>query len=845
MIIDSSAIQSYIDCLKKESLKNDFCGLNCYLIQKSDGLEKKNLLITLKARRELPVFLYSILDYCQQRYEYIEKNQQIAQINDLVYYSEKVWRIIKIREEQATVQELIEKKTENVWLSNLITIAPKDCSFQQSQKIKIDFSDTNLKIISYYESYYRWSNLVKDKYSGFLKHDKIEKHNKINSRILIISPDNGYFKKILNDIPHIPFTCENRSSASCTSYYHVADIYKIFDIPNGIQLINKEYNEIFIIGDNNIRKHLSDLIGLVDRGIIDRFVLIGTEKPETNFPLTEWTWTKEEYNAWCNKPISGKIRLKITGEIVWNGKSNGVEELKTLVYEIIDITQSIRQNFYNIRLDYIYYFINEYLRYILPPDHQCLSEINKKTNDFLNGDDFKNAFYEITVFDQGIIKSWCDKLTNAFNQLNLFFIKINPKFNHIQCSLKSLEDFERFNGGRYVLAARDILEECQRTNELHNPQYHIGSIPLFDSHNKSFDQIVDSDLNTSNAQYIFPFIFNRAQLETMLECNGDVKLFLYEGIEDFKYVKVLEAHQRHFLFKIQHPDRKLFFDSEYLVMEKPVQELSIESKEHSDNFKETLFKEFDKLEKGKKDFFEQLYCLDDLDYQSREYQSQDKTEYEITFEDEETFVLPGFRRIILVEKLDPDKERYLEVPLGAVQKGQTIIVYRNQNKHLIYDILKEQDNSGLIQEIEKTSNLWFSSIREIQRKIGSDYSVLEQLFANKGIKLTYPTLHGYLQHDRKFPQEIETIEAIRQIAVEKGLSDSYLKTTLQMENILKRKKQYHSITITLGRGISDEIIRHFLTGEKGDLLEKLDPDIFEVLKLNVKQGKVKFINKKQ
>ncbi|MCX6234348.1 MAG: hypothetical protein NT175_06425 [Bacteroidetes bacterium] len=844
MTINSSTIQSYNDCLKRESGKNDFNSLNFYIIQKSDGLEKRNLLITLKVRRELPVFLSSILEYCQEKYERIEKTNRIAHINDLVYYGEKVWRVIQLVEGKAIIQDLIEKKSDRISLATVVAIDPTDYIFQ-FRKIKIDFSSPSLKIISYYESYFDWLKIIRKKYSGFLEHCDSNPQEKIHSKALVISPDSGYYKRILTELSQIPFICDNQNSASCTSFFPIANIYKAFDIAENIQKINQEYNEVVVIGDNNIRKHLSEVIRLTDRGIIKRFILIGTEKPETNFPLTEWHWTIEEYKIWNDKPIGGEIRLKITGETIWNGVSNGVEELKVLVTKIIDTTQSLRQNIPGIRLDKVYYLVNEYLRYLLPPNYPHLAEIAQKINDYLNCDDFKDAFYEKSIFDQETIKDWSNQLRVLFDKLNYFFQTKSPKFNHIKSSLRSMEDLERFSGGRYILATRDLLEECRGIKDLHNEQYRIGSIPLFDCQNTSFDKIIDSELNTPNAQFIFPFIFNRAQLETMIECNGDVKLYLYEGLEDFKYVKVLEAYQKQFLNKIQGEDRKLFFNSEYVISEKHSKESSDQTTEQNTDSHNGLFAEFNKLSSERRNFFEQLYNVDDVDYQSREYQPQDTSEYEITFEDGETFVLPAFRRIILVEKSGNDEQRHFEIPLGSVTIDQEIIVYRNHNKHLIYNILKEQDKSGLIQEIEMASNLWFSTVREIHHLIKNNYWILEQLFADKGIKLTYQTLHGYLLHERKFPAETETLEAIRHIAIDKELSNSYLKIPNQLQNILKRKKQYLSLTIILGKGISDEIIRHFLTGVKGDILEKLDPDIFEVLKLNVKQGKVKSILKKK
>jgi hypothetical protein len=844
MTTDTLALKAYINQLKLSAETEDFIQLNSYLIQKSSELEKKDLLITLKSRRELPVFLKAILAYSEQKYAFIEKNKLSAQLNDLVLYQEKVWKVTQIEEEKATIQELIEKKPKSVVLTELSKINNDDTIYQQSRKIRIDFSKPDLKIISYYEGYCNWLTAIKQKYT--IKNNSNEILNQKEGKVLIISPDNGYYNQINKYYAKIPFSCNELLSASCTSYDPIVDIFSKFDIAQNSKQIQQTYNEIFIIGDKNILNHLSDIIRLVNRGWIERFVLIGTEKPEMNYPLTEWHWTKEEYNLWNNKPISGDVRLKITGEATWNSISNGVDELKKLVNEIINITQSIRQNYIGIHLEKVYYFINEYLRYLLPPNHQYLHEINQKTCNYLHCEEFKDAFYEKAIYDQQTIMDWAIRLDNAFEKLNQFFQKNSPKFIHIQSSLKNKEDFQKFSGGRYVLATRDMLDKCQGTLGLHNQEQKIGSVPLFDTQSTSFDQIVDSDLNTPNAQFIFPFIFNRAQLETMLEANGDVKLYLYKDIEEFKYVKVLESHQRKFLNKVQHSDRKLFFDCEYIVNGRLAQEASIELNLQSDTFNEVLIREFEALESSQRDFFEQLYNVDDFDYQyeTREYRSHDISEYEITFEDNEVFVFPGFRRIILIEYSEGNIERYLEIPSASIQKGQDIIVYRNQNKDLLYDILKNQDTSGLMQEIERASNLWFSTIKEIVRRIDGNYSTLEQIFVNEGIHLTHQTLHGYLQHERKFPKETEILEAIRLIAINNDLSNSYLTQPSQLENILKRKKQYLSLSITLGRGISDEIIRHYLTGEKGELLEKLDNDVFEVLKLNVKQGKVKSIAKK-
>jgi hypothetical protein len=537
MATDVLALQFYIDQLKLSSGTKNFIQLNSILIQKSYELAKKDLLITLKARKELPVFLNAILTYSEQRYVFIKKDKLLPQLNDLVLYQEKAWRVTHVEGEKATIQDLIEKKTNSVFLNELSKIDKDDTTYQLNRKIRLDFSKPDLKISSsYYEGYYNWLNVIKQKYT--IRDSNNEISDQREGKILIISPDNGYYDQIRKCYAHIPFSCNGQPSASCASYEPIVDILPKFDIAQNSKQIQQTYNEIFIIGDKNILHHLSDITGLVNRGWIERFVLIGTERPEMNYPLIEWHWTKEEYNIWNNKSIRGDVRLKITDETTWNNMSNGVDELKKLVNEIINITNSIRQKYIGIHLDKVYYFINEYLRYILPPDHQYLQDISQKIYNYLYSSEFKDAFYEKAVYDQLTIKDWTSQLDNAFQKLNQFFKKNSPKFSHIQSALKNKKIFQKFSGGRYVLATRDMLDNCQDILALHNYKYNIGTIPLFDNQNTNFDQIVtSSDLNTPNAQFIFPFIFNRAQLETMLEANGDVKLYLYRDIEEFKYYK--------------------------------------------------------------------------------------------------------------------------------------------------------------------------------------------------------------------------------------------------------------------------------------------------------------------
>ncbi|MCF6183105.1 MAG: hypothetical protein L3J56_00520 [Bacteroidales bacterium] len=851
MKINKETLQNYIDCLKKQSYNNSFIDINKYLINKSINFEEnKCLLITLKARKEISSLLFSILSYAKNKYNFIPVVKEPIEIGNLVFYDNKVWKVIEVINNIANIKELIK----GVEKSNIDTI---NLTVIENTQIKhkrrtIDFANNiDLYNPENYIAYDKWINNIR---ANFPQHKEPEIQNIEKNKILIISHDNGIIIKALKKYSDIPFknirnNGKEQSSNNCSNYLSIADIYQQYDFTSNAREINDNYNEIFIIGDKNIHKYFPELVKLQDKGRIKRFVLIGTDKPETNYPLIEWNWTKEEFNLLENKNITGEIRLKITGENIFNEISNDFSKLQELVTKILNLVSDIREKHNGIFLNNVYYFVNEYLRFMLPAGKEneisktYLEEIHNKTIEYLESGDFKDAFYQKAVFNQDTIIRYSQQFLEIFKNINSFFYEKSPKYIHITSSLKNMEDFDDFSGGRHIITTRDTLEKNKKIQELHNKDRKIGSIRLFDKNknNINFNQIIDTDLNASGAQFIFPFIFNRAQYELMLEANGDTKLYLYDKLEDYKYANVLKAHEQRFLNKIQHEGRNLFFECKYNISEEPIAVPELQPKE-TQTYNEKVIEEYNRLTDNEKDFFGHLYDVDDFNYSQREeYHPHDTSEYGVVFEeDNENYIIRGNRRVILI-----DSEKHLEIPLSYIQVGQEIIIYRNQSKELIYQILLNQDKSGLMQDIENASNLWFNTLKKIKEKIRHQTVSLYDLFSQQGINISKQRLINYLEHNSKFPKEEKILEAIIRIAIQQDLPDEYLKTEEQLYNILKWRSKYHSLTITLGRGISDEILHHYLTGNKGELLNKIDPDIVEVLKLNIKQGIVKSIVKKK
>ena len=197
-------------------------------------------------------------------------------------------------------------------------------------------------------------------------------------------------------------------------------------------------------------------------------------------------------------------------------------------------------------MENIFHLINGYLRYVLPPGHDYLNSMTIEVSEYLSGDAFRSAFYEKAVFDQDLIKHYSDTLLIYFSALTEFFRVNSPKYIHVLAGLSNNEEFTSYTAGRYLLSTRMMTEFYLGIKAFNNEVGKIGTVPLFDPERDCFEKIIEFELNSPSTIY-FSFSFKTQQLEDMLEAKGDVKLYVYDEIEDFKYSKVLEALKKRFL----------------------------------------------------------------------------------------------------------------------------------------------------------------------------------------------------------------------------------------------------------------------------------------------------------
>lgn len=173
------------------------------------------------------------------------------------------------------------------------------------------------------------------------------------------------------------------------------------------------------------------------------------------------------------------------------------------------------------------------------------------------------------------------------------------------------------------------------------------------------------------------------------------------------------------------------------------------------------------------------------------------------------------------EDLEPDKLDSNElvfdqfnklVKIGKIRKGDRIRVYDERLNHNLYDIAAQEDEETF-QLIEKYSYLWKNPLINYYK---SNYITFQELFEYlKGLGLTIKdsTLRNYIEGKTMFPMRRADLNAILKLTKDQKLAEG-------MTRLLKYKRIYHSIMISLGKNLRGEICNYLQTKKIGNILRK-------------------------
>jgi len=587
--------------------------------------------------------------------------------------------------------------------------------------------------------------------------------------------------------------------------------------------------------------------------------LLGAEPEEEATSYARWRWSAEELDYFFNRHRSAeepeKVRLKLTAVRFFapadasptEAPFDSVAQLQGIVTEIVTLLNALADGADGspaVNPRPVYYFLNAYLRHVMAPGQECtraaawLQSQHERTRAYLLGQEnedealgeqFADAFYEAGFFSNRRIEKAATELESAFAKLNDFFHTDSPKHRHLTSSLKK-SYHDNPAGGRYVLADRDTYEAVRAT--YHDPEKLVSVLRLHDNEGKipSFQRIMRSaELNSTQAHFLVPFIFNREQYDTMSWARGQVKLFLYEQIEDGKFDNVRRAAERRDEVRLLESSRRRFCDQSYedLVALTHSKATTKAAGPAADTATLTGKAAFGKISQD--DFFTQLYALDETGY-ARETQDRviESRPYSIRFTTGEQDMMEGSKSVLRQED-----GGYVWRRISELMPGDAVLFYENEDRNLNYQILLARDETKVMARIEHYSSLWKRTLRQLERLKINEHVLFRDL-KQHGFPVAILSLHQYLQGTIRFPMHEASLRAIQALARAEGLADCALCEEDEFRALLAHRAKYQTLSKLLGRGLSDELLRHHVTEQRGPLLAALDDSVVTVLSRSIK-----------
>jgi hypothetical protein len=330
---------------------------------------------------------------------------------------------------------------------------------------------------------------------------------------------------------------------------------------------NASVPHLYVAGQARFKKHLAELRNEYALGEWASVTLLGNEPEDAAADYVRWRWSTEELDYYFgrHRPAEApdKVRLKLTAvrttEPASVAPTNGVARLQVAVAGVLTHLNALAAGNPAVKPRPAYHFLNAYLRHSLPPGRECaraaawLQRQHQRIGAYLAGEEaeneqlgeqFADAFYEAGIFSGSRIRQAASGLQASFQAVHDLLQEESPKHRHLTSSLKK-SYHDNPAGGRYVLADRDTYEDVLAT--YHDDERQVSVLRLHDNTGgkPSFQQIARSiDFNAAQAQFLVPFVFNREQYELMSRAQGQVKLFLYEQLEEGKYDNVRQATER-------------------------------------------------------------------------------------------------------------------------------------------------------------------------------------------------------------------------------------------------------------------------------------------------------------
>ena len=159
--------------------------------------------------------------------------------------------------------------------------------------------------------------------------------------------------------------------------------------------------------------------------------------------------------------------------------------------------------------------------------------------------------------------------------------------------------------------------------------------------------------------------------------------------------------------------------------------------------------------------------------------------------------------------------------------GDIVRVYNNLSKERLFSIASKEDKNGRFQEVEKMTKLWKESLskyfsKRVEQDKNYDNERLLHSLKAKGSKITNViTITKWLnkQDKERFPHSDNELKAMRLLFDDERLNKTF-------SELLRVKRFYRGLMISLGRDLSDEVMDYIISERsiKGKMLSKFETE---------------------
>ncbi len=522
-------------------------------------------------------------------------------------------------------------------------------------------------------------------------------------------------------------------------------------------------DSVIFIGKNKYEPYMTKIKRDLRRKIIPKAIFIGSNDINDIINLKKWKWTYPEVQI-LNKINKNKSTII---EVTSDKFLQNIEDFKDYIKDI--------ENEYSIDLKSIIYFTRFLYSLVVI------------------------GFYSRLDNQLEFVDRVLKEKTETIISENLYSINQNPK-NIIDYAKEKINNmFEHLTCDKFI---NFIIQEK------------INIIVVPNRQKNAWDEIVKLFTHLSEKRTKVFSINKFMKMQSLFNTPQNVYIFSLFGFRCmFNDLIKLLSKSSHKIYYILYTDEKKLLENEIKNIEdEQISEYCSDDRKQLCGVDYPIKRESESIHQK----IEKLYSDYSGFNQKYHYDLSEHLYYQITFENSEIEEIDGNRTIIL----EKDQEYPRKEQVSNLMIGDEIRIYENTDRKKLFILAKQEDDEGRLDTILSYSKSWKESLLRFFNNIDSilynEESLLNELKTN-GATITLPTLRNWLNpdNDNLFPNEIENLKAIQKTIKDDEFDSAF-------KDILKSRKLYRSIMISLGHNLSDELNDYIISKKKnkGEFLQK-------------------------